>query len=176
VGAVRSSGEGGADEPVSIDAVDDNIAIKGCAAALVEELQVEPSVALRFARARKGDFRRAKPFLQADLAWRAQKTPVTQDDCPTPLASGAWRMLGCTSAGQPVVFVHTGLWKPAKYGLDEYERFIIYFFESMLRMGGGVDFVMIFDVHGWTLSHVAHMRKLARLISTLQDKPCNLNP
>ena len=44
--AVHSSGGGGADEPASIDTADDSIAIKGCAAALVEEFQVEPIVAL----------------------------------------------------------------------------------------------------------------------------------
>ena len=73
---VECSGGGGADELVTIGTVDDSAAVKGCAAMLVDELQVDPRAALRFARARQGDFRKAKPFLQADLAWRAHKTPV----------------------------------------------------------------------------------------------------
>ena len=165
MGAKRSSGGSGPDKPVSVDA---SIAIKACAAALLEEFQVEPSVALRFARAWEGEFRQAKPDLQEHLAWRAQKTPVTQDDCATPLASGAWRMLGCTSAGKPVVFVSARLWKPESHSVEEFERFIIYFCEHMMRMGGGEDFVIMFDVHGWQFGHVAHTRKIARLISTVQ--------
>jgi len=51
-------------------------AVETCAAALVAELKVDPKVALRFARARQGNFSKAEPFLRADLAWRAQKTPV----------------------------------------------------------------------------------------------------
>lgn len=136
---------------------------------LVEELQVDLSVALRFARARQGDFTKAKPFLQADLVWRAMKTPVTQGDCPTALASGNLRMLGCTTTGLPVVFIQVGLWDPSKYGVSEYERYLIYFFDNVLLRGGGEQFVLIFDLHGWKLSHVAHMRKTARLISTVQD-------
>jgi len=86
---------------------------------------------------------------------------VTQVDCPTALASGMWRILGCTSAGQPVVFDHSRLWQPHDHSVDEYERFNIYFCESMMQMGGGKDFLIIFDVSGWTFSHVAHTRKLA---------------
>ena len=99
MGAV-CSGEGGADELVFSGAVDDSTAIRGCAAKLVDEFQVDPRAALRFARARQGDFSKAKPLLQADLAWRAHKTPAAQDDCPTALASGNLRMLGFTSKGE----------------------------------------------------------------------------
>ena len=84
VGAVRSSGGGDAGESFSIGGVDDSKAVKECAARLVDELKVDPSVASRFARARQGDFSRAQPFLQADLAWRALKTPVLNPE-PRPL-------------------------------------------------------------------------------------------
>ena len=150
MGAVCSRGGGDAAEPVSNDAdarkhshsstevLSASTAVEECAAALVEELKVEPSVALRFARARQGDFRKAEPFLRADLAWRAQKTPAMQADCPTALASGAWRMLGCTSVGFPVIFCHVGLWgsTAGKHDIDEYERYMTYIFESILRTSG----------------------------------------
>ena len=125
-----------------------------CAAALEEEFKVEPSHALRFARARQGKLRKAQPLLRADLAWRAEKRPeaVTQADCPTALASGNFRMLGCTRAGLPVAFIHVGLWDPSKYSLGEYERYIIYCFEHMLRMGKGAQFVLIFDMEGKPLN------------------------
>ena len=157
------------DEKVSIGATAGSSAVEICAAALVEELKVDRKVALRFARARQGNFNKAEPFLRADLAWRAQKTPALQADCPTALASGNLRMLGCTSTGIPVLFVHVGLWDPSAYDVDEYERYLIYFGENVLRTSGSEKFVMIFDLHGWKLSHVGHMRKAARLLSTLQD-------
>ncbi|KAJ1468269.1 CRAL-TRIO domain-containing protein [Baffinella frigidus] len=147
----------------------DSSAVKGCAAALVEELKVDPSVALRFARARKGDLKEASPFLRADLAWRAQKRPeaTTQADCPTALASGVDRMLGCTPAGLPVVLVKIGLWDPSQYDADEYDRFNVYFMENLCRRGER--FILIFDMKGWKLSHALYMRYIARLMSTLQD-------
>ena len=40
---------------------------------------------------------------------------MTQADFATALASGCWRMLGCTPAGLPVVLVKLGLWDPSKY-------------------------------------------------------------
>jgi hypothetical protein len=135
--------------------VDDSASVKACAARLVEELHEEPSVALRFARARQGNFSKAKPFLEADLVWRAQKTSVTQADCPTALATGAWRALGCTSAGVSVVLFHAGLSDLGKYDVDEYERYAIYFAEHLLKMGRGEKFVVIIDLHGWRLSQVA---------------------
>ena len=64
------------DQKGSIGAAAPSSAVEICAAALVEELKVNPKVALRFARARNGNFSKAAPFLRADLAWRAQKTPV----------------------------------------------------------------------------------------------------
>ncbi|KAJ1477845.1 hypothetical protein T484DRAFT_2023605 [Baffinella frigidus] len=140
-----------------------------CAAALVEEFKVDPSVALRFARVRQGDFSKAQRFLRADLAWREEKRPetVTQADCPTALASGNFRLLGCTPAGLPVVFINVGLWDPSKYSLDEYERYVIYFFENMLRMGKGAKFVLIFDMQGWKFhADRDRMRKTSRLFST----------
>jgi len=137
---------------------------------------VEHIVGLRFARARQGDFSQAKRFLQADLAWRAQKTPVMQDDCPTALASGVWRVLGCTASGLPVVLIQQALWDPTQSGVDEWERFVIYFCENMVRMGRGEPLLMISDQHGWKLSHVAHMRKIARLVSTVKDQPYTTNP
>ena len=36
-----------------------------------------------------------------------------------------------------MLFVHVGLWDPSKYDVDEYERYIVYFFDGMLRAGGG---------------------------------------
>jgi hypothetical protein len=50
-----------------------------------------------------------------------------------------------------VLFVHVGLWDPSKYDVDEYERYIVYFFDGMLRAGGGEQFVVIMDMHGSTL-------------------------
>jgi hypothetical protein len=75
----------------------DSTPVTECAAALVEELQVDSRVALRFARARSGDLSKAKAFLLADLAWRGTKRPeaVTQADFPTALVSG------CVSLHQP---------------------------------------------------------------------------
>jgi hypothetical protein len=166
-----TAGGWGADEPVTIGAVDDSTAVKECAARLVDELQVDPGIALRFARVRKGDFKKAKLLLQADLAWRAQKIPVTQVEFPTVLASGTWRVLGVTSKGVPVAFSHVGLWNPATYGVDEHERFIIYLVEHMLRMGRGEQFMFIFDLQGWSWSHLAAMQKIARQQSVVQDKP-----
>ncbi|KAJ1467363.1 hypothetical protein T484DRAFT_1859033 [Baffinella frigidus] len=156
----------------------DSTAVTACAAALVEELKVERSVALRFARARQGDFSKAKPFLQKDLEWREKMHPelVKQADFPTALASGCWRMLGCTPAGLPVVIIQLGLWDPGKYDVDEYERSIIYFLEKIMGRGRGEKFVVMFDMHGWKLSHVMYMRNIARLLSTLQAWPCTLNP
>ena len=152
-------------------AVADSTAVTGCASALAEELKVDPSVALRFARARQGDLSKAKPFLRADLEWREKKHPeaVTQADCPTAIASGLWRMLGCTPAGVPVLFVNVGMWDPRKYDVDEYERCIIYVFEKLLGLGRGGQFVIVIDMTGWKLSHALYMRVIARLLSTLQD-------
>jgi len=86
----------------------DSTAVTGCAAALVQELEVKQSVALRFARARQGDLSKAKPFLRADLAWREETHPeaVTQADVPTAMASGCWRMLGCTPASAFTLLFH----------------------------------------------------------------------
>jgi hypothetical protein len=156
----------------------DSTAVTECAAALVEELNVDPSVALRFSRARQGDVRQAKPFLAADLAWREKHQPerVTQADFPTALASGCWRMLGCTPAGLPVVFIQLGLWDPSKYDVDEYARYIIYFLEKIMARERGGQFVLISDLHGWKLSHALYMRHIARLLSTLQARPLTPNP
>ena len=128
----------------------DSTAVTGCAAALVEELEVKQSVALRFARARQGNLNKAKPFLQADLAWRDKTHPeaVTQADVPTAMASGCWRMLGCTPAGLPVLFIKDSLWDPSKYDVDECERYTIYFLEKMMGMGSGGKFVVVFDMQG----------------------------
>ena len=131
-------------------AVADSTVVTECAAALVDALKVDPSVALRFARARQGNLSKAKPFLEADIAWREKKRPeaVTQADFPTALASGCWRLLGCTPAGLPVVFIKLGLWDPRKYDIDEYERSIIYFLEKIMGGGRGEKFVVMFDMHG----------------------------
>ena len=136
MGAVRSSGGGDADQAFGIGAVDDSKEMQQCAARLVDELKVDRGVAERFARARQGEFKEAKLLLEEDLVWRAQKTPVMQADCQTTLASGAWRSLGCTPAGSPVLFLNVGLSDPSKYDVDEYERYITYFFENMFQMGG----------------------------------------
>ena len=114
-GAVRSGGDDAVEDetmqfsirepiavstssPFSIGAVVDSKEVKECASRLVDELKVDLRVARRFARAREGDFSEAKEMLEDDLAWRAKMIPVMQADCPTVLASGAWRMLGYTSS------------------------------------------------------------------------------
>lgn len=143
--------------------------MRKCAASLEADFEVSRSIALRFARARQGDLSKARQFLKADLEWRAEKRPelITQQGCYTALASGCWRFLGTTPAGTPVVFIHLGLWDPSQYSVDEYERYICYFLEHCCR--SGERFVVLFDLEGWKLSHGFHMRKVARLLSTLQD-------
>ena len=149
--------------------VADSTAVTECAARLVKELQVDPSIALRFARSRQGDFKKAAPFLRADLAWREEKLPVTQSECPTALASGHLRVLGRTPAGLTVLFCHIGLWDPSLYHIDEYERYVIYIVESMCQQCE--QFIVLFDMRGWKLWHAMYMRNISRLLATLQDNP-----
>jgi hypothetical protein len=151
------------------NAAKDSAAVQKCVASLEAEFEVGRSVALRFSRARQGDLAKARPFLRADLEWRAVKRPelVTQQGCTTALASGCWRFLGITPAGHAVVFIHMGLWDPSQYGVDENERYLCYFLEHCCRTGE--KFVVLFDLEGWKLSHGLHMRKIARLLSVLQD-------
>ena len=155
-------------------AVADSTAVTACAARLVEELKVDPSIALRFARARQGDFKKAAPFLRADLAWREMKLPVAQADCPTALASGFLRVLGRTPAGLTVLFCHLGLWDPSLYDVDEYERFMIYILEGTCQQSE--QFVVLFDMRGWKLWHAMYMRNISRLFATLQDNPKPRSP
>jgi len=150
-------------------AVKDSAAVRKCAASLETDFGVDRSIALRFSRARQGDLSKARQFLKADLEWRSEKRPelITQHGCYTALSSGCWRFLGTTATGIPVVFIHLGLWDPSQYSVDEYERYICYFLEHCCR--AGERFVVLFDLEGWKLSHGFHMRKVARLLSTLQD-------
>jgi len=149
--------------------ISDSEAVTATANALQSRLAVDLATALRFSRARKGDLAKTEAFLAADLKWRAEVKPagVRQADLPNALPSGNWRLLGQSTEGFPVLFVNLGLWNPSDYDVEEYGRYACYFLEAMCRIGER--FIVIFDMTGWKLSHALHMRKIKRLVSTLQD-------
>ena len=153
---------------VTDDAATESIEVS-TADALMERLNVDKATALRFARARKGDLVKAEAFLAADIKWRTETKPeaVTQADVSIALPSGCWRLLGATEGGFQVLFIQLGLWNPDKYDTEEYGRYANYFLEAMCKLGER--FIVIFDMKGWKLSHAWHMKKIARLVSTLQD-------
>ena len=139
------------------------------AASLVEKLNVDKATAMRFSRARKGDLAKAESFLAADIKWRTETKPeaVSQADVSLALPSGCWRLLGATEGGFQVLFIQLGLWNPGDYDTDEYGRYVMYFLEAMCKLGER--FIVVFDMKGWKLSHAWHMKKISRLVSTLQD-------
>ena len=149
--------------------------------------------ARRFLRARQANLHKAEVMLRADLEWRSRFRPeaVSQADVPTAMATGCWRSLGPTgdvstaaagadgpaaagadgtvAAAAPeaymILWVQVGLWRPHLYSVDEYTKFVIYFLERLSTER----FIVMFDMSGWSLSAGAHLRKVAALISTLQD-------
>ena len=148
------------------------------AAALEAKFGVDAKTAMRFSKARKGELKKAEPFLAEDLKWRTEYKPhdIKQSDIPAALPSGCWRILGMSSAGTgpgssgggyPVLFINLSLWNPSDYDVEEYGRYATYFLEAMCRMGER--FIVLFDMKGWKLSHALHMRKVKRLVTTLQD-------
>jgi hypothetical protein len=145
------------------------------AAALAAKHSIDAKTAMRFSKARKGDFKKADPFLAEDVKWRAEYKPqdVKQSDISAALPSGCWRLLGKSAedggrgSGYPVLFIDLSLWNPSEYDVDEYGRYVCYFLEAMCRIGDR--FIVIFDMKGWKLSHALHLRKVKRLVSTLQD-------
>ena len=46
-----------------------------CAKVLMQKLGVDKNVAMRFSVARKGDLKKAEPFLAEDLKWRVEFKP-----------------------------------------------------------------------------------------------------
>jgi hypothetical protein len=147
------------------------------ATALMAKHGVDAKTAMRFSKARKGDLKKADPFLAEDVKWRAEYKPqdIKQSDIPAALPSGCWRLLGQSAEGMgggsgggfPVLFIDLSLWNPSDYDVDEYGRYVCYFLEAMCRIGDR--FIVIFDMKGWKLSHALHLRKVKRLVSTLQD-------
>lgn len=123
----------------------------------------------RFSRARQGNAAKAAAFLEADVAWRRDVKPreIAQGDLPIALPTGAWRVLGRTDAGSPVLLVSTALWQPHLYDVDEYARYVTYFCEGLVRMGPR--FVVLFDMAGWQFSHVTHLKKVLKLVDTVQN-------
>ena len=148
----------------------DSEAVAATANTLESRLAVDHATALRFSRARKGDLAKTEAFLAADLKWRADFKPdrVRQADLPNALPSGSWRLVGQSSPdGYPVLLVTLALWNPSDYDVEEYGSYACYFLEAMCRIGER--FIVVFDMAGWKLSHALHMRKIKRLVSTLQD-------
>lgn len=123
----------------------------------------------RFWRARNGNAAKAAAFLAADVAWRKENKPeaITQKDLPIALPTGAWRVLGLSAAGNPVLLVSTALWQPHLYDVDEYGKYVAYFCEHMCAMGSR--FVVLFDMAGWQFSHAVHLKKVFKLIDTVQN-------
>lgn len=140
------------------------------AAALESKFGVDVKCAMRFSKARKGHLAKAEAFLEADLKWRKEFQPDTirQENIPNSLPSGNWRVVGAADGtGFPVLFINLALWNPNDYDVEEYGRYAAYFLEHMCKMGER--FIVVFDMKGWKLSHGFHMRKIKRLITTLQD-------
>ena len=153
---------------------------EGKAAAALDEfaacarLRAEhPSASLRdcrrFSRARNGDHAKATAFLGADTKWRESFKPsaVAQSDLPVALSTGAWRVLGMSDVGSPVLLVSTRLWNPHLYGIDEYAKYVAYFCEGLARMGD--KFVVLFDMSGWRMKHALELKKVAKLVDTVQN-------
>jgi hypothetical protein len=126
--------------------------------------------ALRFLRARQLNVDKASKMLASDLVWRTEFKPaqITQADIPVTLPTGCWRLLGTTTSNHPVLWIQVSRWHPNRFGLDEYVRLVVFFCERMRRIGTG-RFVVFFDMRGWKLSFALQLRKVAALISTLQD-------
>lgn len=126
----------------------------------------------RFLRARQGDVTKASAFLGADVSWRSTFKPeaVSQDDLKIALPTGAWRILGTSADGFPVVLISTALWQPHLYSVEEYAKYVAYFCEGMVKVGGeGARFVILFDMAGWKFSHALQLKKVAKLVDTVQN-------
>ena len=131
---------------------------------------------VRFLRARDLDLARATPMLHAHLAWRREWQPesITTAQLRNSLPSGCWRFAGFARGGEPVLSVRTELWNPEDYDMEEYIRYLAWcLLQAEQVQGEGVSRnVVIFDVAGWKLSHVAYLSYIKEL-ATLQ---ANHNP
>jgi len=128
--------------------------------------------ALRFLVARNFELSKAVPFLQADVDWRESYAPseVTQARVPRVLPSGFWRSLGTMQsdgASVAVVWVQLSLFWPDQYDVPEFLALLVYFLERLGQVAE--QFVFLYDMQGWRLSHSLHLRKVHAHISTLQE-------
>ena len=128
--------------------------------------------ALRFLVARNFDVSKAAPFLEADLAWRKSYAPseVTQASVPRVLPSGHWRSLGTMQVegvSVAVIWVQVSLFWPGQYDVPEFHALLVYFLERLGQVAE--QFVFLFDMAGWRISHGLHLRKVHAHITTLQE-------
>ena len=128
--------------------------------------------ALRFLVARNFDVSKAAPFLEADLAWRKSYAPseVTQASVPRVLPSGHWRSLGTMQVegvSVAVIWVQVSLFWPEQYDVPEFHALLVYFLERLGQVAE--QFVFLFDMAGWRISHGLHLRKVHAHITTLQE-------
>lgn len=128
--------------------------------------------ALRFLVARNFELSKAATFLESDLAWRKSYAPseITQASVPRVLPSGIWRSLGIMQVdGVSVAFlwVQLSLFWPEQYDVPEFLSLLVYFLEWLGKVAE--QFVVLYDMEGWRLSHSFHLRKVYAHISTLQE-------
>ena len=140
------------------------------AAVLKDEPSLSESDARRYLVARKGDYKKARAMLEADVKWRAQAKPelVSQAQILPVLDGGCWRQIGSTStSGFPVLWIQLSLWEPHLYSAETYGLNACYWMEKLTQIQER--FIVLFDLAGWRLSHALHLRKVHTLVHTLQD-------
>ena len=140
------------------------------AAVLKDEPSLSESDARRYLVARKGDHKKARAMLEADVKWRAQAKPelVSQAQILPVLDGGCWRQIGSTStSGFPVLWIQLSLWEPHLYSAETYGLNACYWMEKLTQIQER--FIVLFDLAGWRLSHALHLRKVHTLVHTLQD-------
>lgn len=129
---------------------------------------------LRFLRARNLDLNKTNKMLKGHLEWREKWKPdeITQEDIPTALTGGNWRIIPDTKQNIPCIFVDLAKWNPHQYTCDEYVRMVAYF-QNMAPKGANIgvhQIVVIFDMEGWAMWHGNYFMYIKALVGIAQDQ------
>lgn len=150
-------------------------------AALEKEHPGMPGLAgakLRFLRANSGA-KEAKLLAVTAAAYKAhvewedtiKPREIGMADIQTSLDSGAWRFMGKTDAGSPILWIQAGKWNPHEYKIDEYEKYVAWFCaRSEHQMDKATTHVCAFDMSGWAMWHARYISYIKKLVAVVQGQ------
>ncbi|XP_052203848.1 uncharacterized protein LOC127809158 [Diospyros lotus] len=135
--------------------------------------EVDDLMIRRFLRARDLDIEKGSNLLVKYLNWRREFVPkgsISASEIPNELAQNKLFMQGVDKMGRPVVVGFGGRHKPAKGGLEEFKRFVVYSLDKICaRMPNGQEkFLCIGDFEGWGYTN-SDVRGYLAALSILQD-------